>query len=448
MKIKLHRSQSIVFKDLMVRRSCRHSVVVASRGWGKSFLAGAVACKAIEELCKLSPRVPNKNVYIIAPTYDQVTDIYYPLLNYEIGLENYAVSSSRDRGIFKFPGKVELRLLSYEAVERLRGKGAYLVINDEVSSWTKGVGFKEAWESIIEPCISTRWSPKRAVQYGSPVAGRSLTISTPKGFNYFYDLYNLHESDNDWKSYHYDYHYSPLLDPNEIEKIKHRVDPLKFNREYLAQFLNSGAQVFYCFDRKIHVRKDLPDFVNTNEFKEDVHIAMDFNVGVMATSAWAIRGGQAHALDEYKGHPDTETTAKILKAKYKDRGHKVYVYPDPTGKSRKTSSPIGQTDFSILTAHGFNVLAKPASPLIVDSVQAVNTKFKNAAGGVDAYVRNNCVGLIESFEKTAWVDSNPDLAVIDKKEGHEHFSDGARYFFDFKFPVLAGTKRTSRGFSF
>ena len=281
--ITLHQSQSQVFNDLFIERCVRHAVVVASRGWGKSWFAATAAVNAVFELLELHKNVPNKNVYIIAPTYDQVTDIYYPMLAYQMGLEDYCLKSSRDTGIFWFDKDVVLRLVSYEAVERLRGKGAYFVVNDEVSSWKKGVGLKEAWESIIQPCIATRWSPRRARAYLAKSPGRSLTISTPMGYNYLYDMYNMHERDSNWKSYHFDYHSSPFLDPEEIERIRHSIDPLKFAREYLANFEDSGNSVFYCFDRKTHVTRDIPMFQEATQYSkmdgEDVHCAIDFNVG-------------------------------------------------------------------------------------------------------------------------------------------------------------------------
>lgn len=167
---------------------------------------------------------------------------------------------------------------------------------------------------------------------------------------------------------------------------------------------------------------------------------------IQASSAWALRGNQAHCLDEFKGHPDTDTLAKILSEKYKN--HRIFAYPDPSGRSRKTSAAVGTTDFSILQSYGIHCLARSKAPGIVDSVASVNRKLKTAAGEVDTYVSANCPGVIMSLERTAWVDRNPDLAVIDKTEGVEHFSDGVRYLFEYKFPITAGNKKIIRGFNF
>lgn len=448
MPIKLHAGQSEVFEDLFVHMKNRFSVVCCSRGWGKSYKAGVAAITAVFELMELPEWVPNKVVYIIAPTYDQVVDIYYPLIYYDLGMEHHVLKSSRPHGRFIFPGNVELRLLSYEAVERMRGKGAYFVVWDEITSCKKGLTPKEAWEGVIQPCIVTRWSQQRAESYGARSAGRALIISTPVGYDFFYEMHNYEEADPLWKSYHYDYTGSPFLDPVEIERIRHRIDPLQFAREYLASFKESGNNVFYCFDRKIHVRKDLEYFRPPEDGNkgEDVHVFIDFNVGLQCTSAAAIRGNQVHILDEFKGHPDTETLAIALSTKYK--GHNIYAYPDPSGRARKSSAPVGRTDFSILESYGIRCLAHRQAPPIIDSVAAVNRMLMTAKGDVSLYVSPECTGVITSLERTKWVDRNPDTATIDKSEGVEHYSDGIRYGIEYKFPINLGNKRTAKGFGF
>lgn len=448
MAINLHPAQSIVYRDLFVDKVARFMPVCCSRGWGKSYFAAVSAATAVFELLELADNVPNKNVGIIAPTYDQVTDIYYPLLAYEIGLEKYAITSSRDLGRFKFPGNVELRLLSYEAVERLRGKGYYFIVWDEVSSCTKGIHPKEAWQGIIQPTLSTRWSPERAKAFGAKSPGRVVFPSTPKGYNFFYDMYNYQEVDKNWKSYHFDYTKSPFLDKTEIERLRHTIDPIQFAAEYLATFEDSGNNVFYCFDRKKHVSSELPYFTEPadGDHGEDIHINIDFNVGLQCSSAFALRGSQVHILDEFKGHPDTEHLAIALSTKYK--GHKIYAYPDPSGRARKSSAPVGRTDFSILESYGIRCLARQKAPPIVDSVNAVNRQLLTAAGDINLYVHPRCQGVIQSLERTKWVDRNPDTATIDKSENIEHFSDGIRYGIEYRFPVKSGTKVALRGFKF
>lgn len=442
MEIELHKGQSRVIQDMFVDKSVRYGVVSASRGFGKSYLAATTAMIAVQELMELDENVPNKNVALIAPTYSQAVDIYYPLIAWQLGMEDYADKSSKSAGTFWFPNNVQLKLWSYEASQRMRGTGQYFVVADEVTSWKgAGMNLKESWESIIQPCVATRWSPQNAQKWNAN-SGRALIISTPSGYDYFYDMYNRQDSDDQWKSYHYTYKDSPFLDDEEIERVKLTLDPLKFAREYTASFEDSGTNVFYMFNRKEHIDKNLPTF----EAGEDVHVAIDFNVGIMASCVFALRGNQIHILDEYQGHPDTESLAKTLSDNYK--GHRIISYPDPSGKARKSSAAVGVTDFSILQSNGIAVRAHNKAPPIIDSVAAVNRKFKNANGDIDMYIHPKCVNTIKSLERTAWTENNPDTATISKKEGVEHWTDGLRYAVEYLFPVRGGTKVTTRGFGF
>jgi len=331
------------------------------------------------------------------------------------------------------PSNVELRLASYDAIERMRGKGSYYTVWDEPSSCTKGLGPRDAWESVIQPCLTTRWprafadSVARAIN--APVSpSRSLIIGTPKGYNHFYDLFNMNESNGDWGSYLFDYTTSPYLDPEEIEKLKYDMDPIKFATEYLAAFKESGNSVFYCFDRTKNVAK-VDDF----QENETVYFNIDFNVRVQATTAFAIRGGQIQIIKDYKGHPDTETLAIALAAEY--AGHKMIAFPDPSGRSGKTSASVGTTDFTILREHGIIPVAHAKAPSIIDSVAAVNRMCMNAANKINLWVHPRCKNTIMSMERTKWVDNNSDTATIDKAESIEHWSDGIRYGVEWLFPV-------------
>lgn len=428
----LHPGQSDVFKYLFPGGpTVRYAPVVASRGWGKSFFAATAATAAVAELLRMPADVPNKNVSIIAPTHSQAVDIYYPILAHVIGLEKKAIRSSQALGRFWFKNGVELRLWSYESIERMRGLGQYCVVADEVASWDGRPGLKDAWESIVLPTMVTRW----------PGNHKALIISTPKGYDYFYDMVNMQDQDDRWKSFHYTYKDSPYLDSSEINRVKLNTDPLKFAREYLASFEESGAGVFYMFKRKDHVRQDIEDFADD----EIVHACIDFNVGIQATSIFALRGGQMQFISEMQGHPDTETLAARLRAAYPK--HEIHGYPDPSGKARKTSAPVGVTDFTILESRGIKLRVKGQVP-IVDSANAVNRQLKNAMGDINMIFHPRCVNTIKSIERTVWTESNPNLATIDKSEGVEHWGDGIRYATQYLFPIIRSVNTAVRGFGF
>ena len=421
MEIILHPGQSRVFEDLFINQD-RYVTIAASRGWGKSFFASICAINAVRELLELDPSVPNKNVFIVATTLDQVKDIYIPILNYEFQFDSWCTKVIKDRGIFELQNHVTLRLLSYEAIDRMRGKGCYFNINDEMASWGRA---REAWRTIIKPTITTRWSEQHAKRFNSN-PGKSLTISTPRGYNFFYD----HWSTSD-KNYQFDYTQSPYLDQEEIEKEKELMDPVEWASEYEAKFKESGLSVFYTFSKSEHVTEVEPE-------TDNVIVGIDFNVAVMATVIGKKVGNRIEWFDEIKGFPDTETLAQELVDRYKT----IEAFPDPTGNARKTSAPVGTTDFTILRDYGIKVYARTKSPTLVDSVKAVNRLLYQNRMVFSPKMRNT----IMSVERTVWMQN--DNASIDKSEGIEHFSDAVRYPCEYLYPVKNTGSRSARGFGF
>jgi len=438
--IDLHPTQSKVFRDAFVDRTVRNQTVVCSRGWGKSFFLATTAVTAVIELFELEKDVPNKNVGIIAPTFDQVQDIYMPVLRNNFNLGSYALKEDLTKARFIFANNVELHLISYEAIERMRGKGYYNIGLDEPSSMRK---LEENWENVIYPTITSRWSWMHAEKYGARTAGRAQVAGTPKGFNFLETMFNYQDTDPEWRSYQYDYTKSPLLDPREVLKLRAKMDPIRFASEYLADFKESGNSVFYCFDRKRHLQTIPPP-----EPHEDIYCTIDFNVGKQCTGFFVLRGSQMQFFAEHQGSPDTASLAAYINAKFKNGVRQLFALPDPSGKSRKTSAVVGVTDFTILQGAGIKVLAREQVP-IVDSVNAVNRMLLNANGKVNMFFdKFNCPGIIRSIERTKWVDKNQDLALIDKTEDLEHFSDGIRYGADYLFPVRNVTVGVQKGRNF
>ena len=248
--INLHRAQSEVYRHLFDEDGSddlRHLLVVASRGFGKSYLAAAVSVSAAFELEKLSPYVLNKNIAIIAASHDQTQTIYQPLLSNEFRLDEVAVKTKKPLK-YRFPNGTEITCHSADASDKMRGSGQYLVIADEMATWkTPSSSIKDAWESVIEPCVTTRWSPENSQRVGAPSSGRTLIITTVKGKDYIFDLSHRHESDPRWTFFKYTYQDSPFISQEEIERVKANMDPILFAREYECDFGESGLAVFSVF---------------------------------------------------------------------------------------------------------------------------------------------------------------------------------------------------------
>lgn len=428
--IRLHRTQSRVFKDLFVGRSVRHGVVTASRGWGKSAVASVGAIKAAEELMHLDASVPNKNVALVAPTFTSVVDIYFNLIMHQFGLSSVALKDSRDRGRIWLPNNVTIKLVSAEAIERVRGGGVYFAVGDEIDTWTIRDPIK-AWDSVIHGAGRSRWSDMMAARYGSRNAFRTLVIGSSGGVKSLYTLSEREKVDEQYRKYCFDYHDSPYLDPEEIEKARDTMDEVAFRQEYCGEFLEGGNRVYRSFSVEHNILENCPQmlkFLNTlsPEERGSVCVGIDFNVGINACVVGHIIGDTVVILDELQGTSNTEELAGVLFRKYGP----CYTYPDPTGRSRRTSAPVGVTDLSILKAAGHRVFAAKASPSIKDSVNTVNGMCINAKGVTRLFVSRRAKNLVDSLLRTTWSRSTYNGLTIDKSAGIEHWSDGLRYMID------------------
>lgn len=102
--------------------------------------------------------------------------------------------------------------------------------------------------------------------------GDAWFMSTPKGKNFFYDLYNYPEKYDDWASWRMPTVSNPFIDPKEIEAAQGQLDPLTFAQEYLADFVTDTLDSWaYCFDAVKHIGETVLDR------RKEVFLSFDFN---------------------------------------------------------------------------------------------------------------------------------------------------------------------------
>lgn len=225
--IKLFKKQYEVYADFH-----RYKVICAGRKWGKSTLAivsalGVMASK------------PNSIVSIICPTYSMAKDIYWrdpqkisSLIPFE------ALEKKNDSELFlqlKGNGSY-LYLRGSDRPDTLRGLRFDYVVLDEFSQMKPDV-----WESIIQPnLLATK--------------GKAMFISTPYGYDKFYDLFIKGQgSDPEWKSWKFTSYDNPYIDASIIEQAKKDTDEDSFAQEYMAEFRRFKGLVYKDFSREHHV---------------------------------------------------------------------------------------------------------------------------------------------------------------------------------------------------
>jgi hypothetical protein len=189
-----------------------------------------------------------------------------------------------------------------------------------------------------------------------------------------------------------------------------------------GQFVNlTSGTVYRNYDRQAH---DSKEQIRKNE---TLYIGMDFNVGKMAASVFVERANGYHAVAELKDMFDTPDMAQLIKERWQDKGHRIIVYPDASGGSRK-SVDASRSDLAILRQFGFTVRAKKKNPPVKDRVAAVNKAFEDGKLWINVQA---CPTIADCLEQQAY-DKNGEP---DKTSGHDHQNDATSYFAFYEMPV-------------
>ena len=171
----------------------------------------------------------------------------------------------------------------------------------------------------------------------------------------------------------------------------------------------------------------------------DVLVGMDFNVAPMSAVAGAKVVNELHIYDEIT-LDDSGTPEMIEELNLRYPKRRIVVYPDPSGNSRKTSAKVGETDFTLLRATGFIVIAPPSAPAVVDRVNEVNVLCGAEKFPPRLFVDpRKCRKLKRALERLGY---KPDTGQIDKGKGLDHITDALGYLVHGVFPV-SGVKSGS-----
>ena len=168
----------------------------------------------------------------VSPVYSQTDKVQKELMQ-AIGESGLVKSCNYSSNEITLNNGTTILFRSAERYDNIRGLTCDYGVIDE-AAFCKD----EAWQEAIRPVFMVR---------GKKV----LFISTPKGKNFFYDLYQLGVSED----YHQYRHYTgtsydtPYIDPIDITDAKKTLPENVFKQEYLAAFIDSGGEVFSNLDK-------------------------------------------------------------------------------------------------------------------------------------------------------------------------------------------------------
>lgn len=385
--------------------------MVAGYGSGKTH--GAVV-----RALRLKLAYPEQCVGYYLPTYDLVAKIAYPRFEEILIACNFKyILNKVDHELTIFGvGKIIIRTM--DRPERIIGYEHADAVADELDT-LKMDKAAEVWRKII--ARNRQKKPDRTIN-------TIAVATTPEGFRFVYEKWKrnpLKGSQLIKASTHSNAHNLP---EDYIDTLKENYSDAMLAAYLDGEFVNlTQGAVYPEFDRELNACTD------TVQEKETLHIGVDFNVGHMAAVVHVLRDGEPRAVDEFVDYLDTPALIAAIDERYRSKGHRIIVYPDATGKNRKSNN-AAQSDIALLRQAGFMVLAHSTNPFVRDRVAAVNKLVHKETKRVYRINGDKCPHLVEAFETQAY-DKNGEP---DKTSGFDHVLDGAGYFVAYRWPVRYG----------
>jgi len=383
----------------------RFKVVVAGRRFGKTHLA-------IRQLC-FHAKEPEQEVWYVAPTYKQAKMIVWRKLKNKLNDLNWVKKANESELTILLKNGSTIALKGADNEDSLRGVGLDYLIMDEFADIDP-----EAFFEVLRPTLADR-------------EGKAMFIGTPKGIaNWAYDLYQMELDFPDaWKSFQYTTVDGGNVTASEIEAAKRDLDERQFRQEFLATFETYTGRIYYAFDRLQNV-KPAPQQVSHTGDIGAIYVGMDFNIDPMSAVIAVRQGDDLYVIDEIRMFSsNTQEAVDEIKSRYPKT--KVWVYPDPAARQRKTSAG-GATDITILQNAGFVVKSPNSHTPVRDRINAVNSRLCDATGQRRLYIANSCKYTLEGLERHTYKENT---TTPDKDSGYDHMMDALGYMVDYLFPV-------------
>lgn len=128
----------------------------------------------------------------------------------------------------ELPGGGSVTVKSADNPDSLRGSGLDGVVMDEAATMSR-----EVWGEVIRPALADR-------------LGWAMFIGTPKGDNWFRELFDIAGADKtgQWERWQQPSSRNPLLSADELAAAEREMLPSDFSQEFGAQFITTMGDLF------------------------------------------------------------------------------------------------------------------------------------------------------------------------------------------------------------
>lgn len=210
-----HKNQEIIHKSIN-EGSQKYYVLDIGRQFGKSMLS-------MNQLYYWLINDKGCKCAWVSPIYKQAKKVFDEMVD---AFADTGLIQKNSQELTITFGKSTLQFFSAERYDNIRGFTFDYLVIDEFAFIDA-----EAWTEVLRATVLVK---------GKKV----LLVSTPKGKNHFYTVFNLEHSNPQYKSFKMTSYDNPLIDPKEIDDARMTLPEHIFRQEYLAEFIDDAGAVF------------------------------------------------------------------------------------------------------------------------------------------------------------------------------------------------------------
>ena len=386
--------------------TAKYRLFCAGFGAGKS---EAMANAAMIDACESADTL----IGLYAPTYDLVRLITAPRITSKLTQHGIAHNYNKSENVIytSAPRFGDFILRTLDNPERIVGYETYKAHCDELDT-LQTEHARNAWNQVI---ARNRQRPNGIIDQFN----QASAYTTPEGFRFCHERWVAKKTES-YSIVQAASYSNPFLPPDYIDSLRESYPANLVDAYIEGRFVNlTSGTIYNNYDRE---RCDSHETIRENE---PLFIGQDFNVGAMASTVYVKRPNGWHAVDQLTGVYDTPELCKVLKERF--QGHKITIYPDASGNSRKTVN-ASESDISLLKQAGFTVKVNAQNPRVKDRILSVNGALSQGKLWVNA---RKCPDVVSCLEQQAY-DKNGEP---DKQGGFDHQNDATGYPIVYEMPV-------------
>ena len=382
-------------QEEVIRSNARFKVIVCGRRWGKTLLA--IVTILLEALNN-----PNGLYWYVAPTYRQAKNIAWRLLMAKVRLfpkwYQDKCRIEKNNLIIELPNHAIIELKGAQDPDSLVGSGLDGVVLDEYAMETYGMA--PVWKEAIRPALSDK-------------RGWAIFISSPRGYNHFYELYDYSQTAEGWESWKMPTSTNPFISKKELDAAKQEVGDDLYSQEYEAEFRKRSGLVYKEFNRQDHVipeilPKDIPS-------QWQLEIGLDFGASHPTAAIFVMFDhvtDTAYVVDEhYESEWTTDKHVSAIMSK-----EDMWVMPLRKKRIKRIGDSQAKQTLMDYAAQGYYITPTLKGADSVDEgISDVRKRLEKdkITNRPKLFVCRNCTNTIREFENYSWYGYNDEAIEVD-----------------------------------